>query len=246
MDSRLNLPVLATLPNDIHSGNGSWSGHQEKGKACELLLGTNGNGNSCCDLLHLFSVGTLAAPCAVALIGCRSGEGVSTVAGLFARQIVLQSEGRVLVVDANSSCPSQHSIFGTKLSPGLTDFTMHGRPSLSCIQSTGMENLDVLSAGNGTPELCASGLKALAAALPALKHEYSHIIFDLPSVQDRGPAMQIAGLMDGVIMVVEAEKTRWEVANRAKEDLLHANSKILGVILNKKQMHIPDWLYKTL
>jgi len=58
--------------------------------------------------------------------------------------------------------------------------------------------------------------------------------------------MQIADLMDGVILVVEAEKTRWEVASRAKEDLLQANSKILGVILNRRQFHIPEWLYKTL
>ena len=104
------------------------------------------------------------------------------------------------------SCPSQHLSFRTKLSPGLTDFTSNGRPSLSCIQSTEIENLDILSAGDGKPELSASGLKALAAALPALKREYSHIIFDLPAVQEHSPAMQIAGLMDGVILVVEAEK----------------------------------------
>jgi Mrp family chromosome partitioning ATPase len=36
------------------------------------------------------------------------------------------------------------------------------------------------------------------------------------------------------------------VADRAKEDLLQANSKLLGVILNKRKMHIPDWLYKRL
>lgn len=166
--------------------------------------------------------------------------------GLFARQIALQSGGRVLVVDANSSGPSQHSIFGVSLSPGLVDFTMNGRPSLSCIQSTEIENLDLLSAGSGKPEHSAGGLRALAAALPALKREYSHIIFDLPSVQEHSPAAQIAALMDGVILVVEADSTRWEVVSRAKEDLLLANSKLLGVILNKRKMHIPEWLYKRL
>jgi uncharacterized protein involved in exopolysaccharide biosynthesis/Mrp family chromosome partitioning ATPase len=257
VDNRLHLPVLATLPNAIHhrkekSGLKAKRIHRrgaegaEKAKACEMPLWANGNGNACRELMHLFAGGTLPVPCAVALVGCRSGEGVSTATGLFARQIALQSGGRVLVVDANSSCPSQHSIFGTKLSPGLADFTMNGRPSLSCIQSTDIENLDLLSAGSGKLELPAGGLKALAAALPSLKREYSHIIVDLPSVRDHGPAMQIAGLMDGVILVVEAESTRWEVASRAKEDLLQANSKILGVILNKRKMHIPDWLYKTL
>jgi uncharacterized protein involved in exopolysaccharide biosynthesis/Mrp family chromosome partitioning ATPase len=249
VDNRLNLPVLATLPD----GRQKEKVKRQKdvpGFAPErrqtMPLWANGNGNACRDLLNLFKGGTLAAPCAIALVGCNSGEGVSSAAGLFARQIAQQSGGRVLVVDANSRSPSQHSIFGTKLSPGLADFTMNGRPSLSCIQSTGVENLDLLSAGSGKPELPANALNSIAAALPALKREYSHIIFDLPSVQEHSPAMQIAGLMDGVILVVEAESTRWEVASRAKEDLLQANSKLLGVILNKRKMHIPDWLYRTL
>ena len=251
VDDRLNLPALATLP-DLSAGKAASGSHLAYKDSTPpqaqwaLPFGFNGNSNACGNLLNLFTGGTLAVPCAVAMVGCRSGEGVSTAVGLFARQIATQSGARVLVVDANSSFPSQHSIFNTKLSPGLTDFTMNGRPSLSCIQSSGIENLDVLSAGNGKPELAAGGLKAIARALPALKLEYNHIIFDLPAVQDHAPAMQIAGLMDGVIMVVEAEKTRWEVANRAKEDLLQANSKLIGVILNKRQMHIPDWLYKTL
>jgi capsular exopolysaccharide synthesis family protein len=211
-----------------------------------MPLWTNGNGNACLELLHLLTGGTLAAPCAIALVSCRSGEGVSTAAGLLARQIALQSGGRVLVVDANSRRPIQHVSFAARLSPGLADFTMNGRPSLSCIQSTAIANLDILSAGNGKPELSANALNSIAAALPALKREYNLIIFDLPAVQEHSPAMQIAGLIDGVILVVEAEKTRWEVASKAKDDLLQSNSKLLGVILNKRQFHIPEWLYKTL
>ncbi|MGO9021244.1 MAG: GumC family protein [Syntrophobacteraceae bacterium] len=264
VDNRLNLPVLASLPNVIHHGGTevteqAWAATKrrkaiyhrgaevtEKAKAYEMPLWADGNGNACRELLHLFAGGTLAAPCAVALVSCRPGEGVSTAAGLLARQSALQSGGRVLVVDANSRSPSQHVSFGTNLYPGLADFTSNGQPGLSCIQSTEIENLDVLSAGDGKPELSANGLKALADALPALKREYSHIIFDLPAVQEHSLAMQIAGLMDGVILVVEAESTRWEVAIRAKEDLLQANSKLLGVILNKRKMYIPQWLYKTL
>ncbi len=251
VDKRLNLPVLATLPDYFPGKSLSGSHPAGKGAAqadarCALPFGSDGYGNACRELLHLFAGGTLAAPCAVALVGCRSGEGVSTAAGLLARQSALQSGGRVLIVDANSRSPSQHVSFKTKLCPGLTDFTSNGGRSLSCIQSTEIENLDVLSAGDGKPELSAGGIKALAAALPALKHEYTHIIFDLPSVHEHSPAMRIAGLMDGVILVVEAESTRWEVAGRAKEDLLQSGSKLLGVILNRTKKHIPDWLYKTL
>ena len=79
-----------------------------------------------------------------------------------------------------------------------------------------------------------------------LRRQYSAIICDLPPVLEQGPAMQIAGIMDGVVLVVEAEKTRWEVANKARNALLLADSNVIGTILNKRQFHIPEWLYKTL
>jgi Mrp family chromosome partitioning ATPase len=52
--------------------------------------------------------------------------------------------------------------------------------------------------------------------------------------------------MDGVVMVVQAEKTRWEVAQSARQRMEHDKVKILGVVLNKRQMHIPEWAYKML
>ena len=119
--------------------------------------------------------------------------------------------------------PASMSSFGTKLLSGLPTLRRTAGPGSSCIQSTEIQNLDILSAGDGRRELSASGIKALVDALPALKREYSHIIFDLPAVQEHSPAMQIAGLMDGVILVVEAKSTRWEVAGRAKEDLLQSD-----------------------
>ena len=52
--------------------------------------------------------------------------------------------------------------------------------------------------------------------------------------------------MDGVVLVVQAENTRWEVAQSAKERIEDENIKILGAVLNKRKMHIPGWAYKIL
>jgi capsular exopolysaccharide synthesis family protein len=250
VDSRLQLPVLATLP-DVSGGRQKevpgLGGAQiaERADVCQMLSGRNGNGDALRELLSLCRKGGAATAGAIGLASCRVGEGVSTSAGLLARQIVQQG-GRVLIVDANSRSPSQHLSFGTKLYPGLAEFGSNGRPAIASIQPTSVENLDILSAGDGSHELAASALKAFADALPALKREYSHIICDLPPLQEHSSAMRIAGMMDGVVLVVEAEKTRWEVAGKAKEELLQAHSKLLGVILNKRRFHIPGWLYRRL
>jgi len=48
------------------------------------------------------------------------------------------------------------------------------------------------------------------------------------------------------VIVVQAENTRWEVAQSAKERIKNAKVNLLGVILNRRKMHIPDWAYKIL
>ena len=51
---------------------------------------------------------------------------------------------------------------------------------------------------------------------------------------------------DGVVLVVESEKTRWEVAESARKWIKSGNGNVLGVVLNKRKYHIPNWLYRRL
>jgi Mrp family chromosome partitioning ATPase len=52
--------------------------------------------------------------------------------------------------------------------------------------------------------------------------------------------------MDGLILVVQANRTRWEVARSATRDLESAHIRVLGAILNKQQFIIPEAIYKWL
>ena len=56
----------------------------------------------------------------------------------------------------------------------------------------------------------------------------------------------LATKMDGVMMVIEAENTRWEVARSAKDRIESEKVKLLGVVLKRRKMYIPDWAYKML
>ena len=248
---RLHLPMLAALPMVFPEK--TWSGFALAGQSpvqaetrCELLLGVNGNSAAIGDLLHFHAHGTAAGLGAIAMVGCHSGEGASTASAFLARQLAQRGEGRYLLVDANSISPGLHTRFGNKLAPGLGDFGSTGRSDLASIQPTSFGNLDILSAGNGGLELAPGALRAFSEALPVLRREYSLIICDLPPLLEHRPAMRIAALMDGVILVVEAEKTHYEVANKVRESLAQADSNVLGVILNKRRFHIPEWLYKRL
>jgi Mrp family chromosome partitioning ATPase len=52
--------------------------------------------------------------------------------------------------------------------------------------------------------------------------------------------------VDGVVLVVEAEKTRWQVAEQAKRILEESGARLLGAVLSRRQFHIPNALYGLL
>ena len=79
-----------------------------------------------------------------------------------------------------------------------------------------------------------------------LKKEFDYLVFDFPPIHTYPDIPILASLMDGVILVVRAEKTRYEVVQDAKEQLDIAHANILGVVLNRKKQVIPDFLYKRL
>ena len=79
-----------------------------------------------------------------------------------------------------------------------------------------------------------------------MKLQADWVLFDSPPINVYNDASALAAKMDGVVMVVQAENTRWEVAQSAKKKIKNAKVSLLGVILNRRKMHIPDWAYKML
>jgi len=150
-------------------------------------------------------------------------------------------------VDANISHPSVHRIFKANLSPGLVDILANGQSDGDTIQSWPGQNLHVLSAGTTNGNLSETfNSDGFTKLLTSIKNSYRFVVVDVPALSNASSAARLASLCDGVILVVEAEQLRWEVAQRAKEQLVKSNANILGVVLNKRQFHIPGWLYRTL
>jgi hypothetical protein len=89
-------------------------------------------------------------------------------------------------------------------------------------------------------------LKSLAKLLPDLRRKYRYIIFDLPALCDDTTGALLASVMDTVVLVVEAEKTRSVVVRDTIDRLLQAKATVFGVILNKRRFYVPEWLYRTI
>lgn len=71
--------------------------------------------------------------------------------------------------------------------------------------------------------------------------DFDYVVYDLPCLSDTSPTLALAGFMDRVLLVVEAEKSNREVVKRAYTQLASVKAKVL-VVLNKRRSYGPKWL----
>jgi Mrp family chromosome partitioning ATPase len=79
-----------------------------------------------------------------------------------------------------------------------------------------------------------------------LKKRFEFIIVDSPPVTRFPDGPAIVSQVDGVILIVEAEKTPWRVALAVKEKIIKHGGNILGIVFNKRKYYIPQFIYKYL
>jgi uncharacterized protein involved in exopolysaccharide biosynthesis len=70
--------------------------------------------------------------------------------------------------------------------------------------------------------------------------ELDYVVFDMPSLGDTSSTLPMAGFMDKVLLVVEAEKSNKEAIKRAHAQL--AAKADVSVIFNKSRSYGPKWL----
>lgn len=72
------------------------------------------------------------------------------------------------------------------------------------------------------------------------------IVLDTPPVLSSSLSQALAPTADGVVLVVESERTRAAIAQAAKRALEAGGANILGVVLNRRRHHVPKPLYDRL
>lgn len=159
------------------------------------------------------------------------GEGKSTTTGNLALTFS-QDEKRVLLIDCDLRKPSIHKKFRISNNIGLSDVILdNSKLDKALIKRN--DYLDILPAGKVPPnpsELL--GSKALENLLDELGKKYDVIILDTPPVHAVTDAQILSTKVDGVILVVRAERTKKESVISAKAALDKVNANILGTVLN--------------
>jgi capsular exopolysaccharide synthesis family protein len=157
-------------------------------------------------------------------------EGKSVTALNLSVALSASLEGRVLLVDSDLRRPQVHQYLGLKTTKGFSDLLAQTGGDISSYISK-LGNLDVI-VGGALP-VNPLGLLASTQArelLARLRQEYRLIVLDSPPIVPIADSHVLAGLADGVVIVVRARQTRRELFRRAIESLGAAN--VVGVVLN--------------
>ena len=177
------------------------------------------------------------------LTSSRRREGVTTVTSNLAITAAEQGN-KVLLIDANPLNPSVYRAYGVAANPGLHELFRTGGELSEFVQPCETPNLTLLTAGELPANLARASDAAWAHMLHQAKQEFDWVFVDLPALEQGGVTLRVAGLFDGIALVIEAERIRREVAERAKDSLVQARAKLIGAILNKRRHYVPGWLYR--
>jgi len=177
----------------------------------------------------------------------KHGEGTSTISSYFALSLSKEGDSRILAIDANLRNPVLYKVFGVQNGKGLAELLTNEMDINSAIQATSYRNLLVMPAGRCTQNPAHKfENKRLKGIIGELKAEFDFVILDSAPILPYSDTQVLAPKADGVILIVRAEGTRWEVAQKARKELEKSGAHILGAILNQRHYHIPEFIYKRL
>ena len=111
-------------------------------------------------------------------------------------------------------------------------------------QKTAVEGLEVVASGQIPPnpsELL--GSRRFEEVLGGLLNEADIVLLDTPPIVAVSDAAILASKVDGVLLVVNAGKTKRDTARRAKALLAKVNANILGVVLNNAPLNRSMYTY---
>lgn len=170
-------------------------------------------------------------------------EGKSVTAANLAA-VIAQAGQRVLLIDADLRRPVMHKIFGVNNHAGLTELLRNVKLNEldecldswldKVIQESQVEGLWLLTSGPIPPnpsELLGSNTNR--GLLSALKKRFDYVVMDSPPVLIVTDSVVLGAQVDGVILVVDGDRTQKNQLRQSVERMREVNAGLLGVVVNR-------------
>lgn len=180
-------------------------------------------------------------PKLVAVTGLSEGAGASTIAAGLAKSFSEINGAKVLLVDLSSYHPEENPMFGE-----IPRHSLNGALQLARGNKF-RETPQNLYYASATARRDETGLTTfsplhLYELMPHLQaSQYDYIIFDMPPIDQTSRTLTMAGLMDKVLLVLDAEHTSRDALKWGYSELVKGKADV-SCIFNKTRSHAPGWL----
>lgn len=205
----------------------------------------------CQEMLNLYKVIDAMLPDmsnrVLQFVGTRPGEGTSTIVREFAKIAAEQIGHRVLLVDADRFEGTQSKFYSVESQYSWVQALQESADVERAIHPVNGSSLFVSpasSSGAPTPELFNS--PRFNEFWANLKLNFDLVLIDSLPLTISPDALAIASKVDGIILVLESEKTRWRTARHERDRIKMVGGNILGIVFNKRRYYIPQSIYKYL
>jgi Mrp family chromosome partitioning ATPase len=183
----------------------------------------------------------------VQFVSAYESEGASLIAfetAVIAARLVGK---RVLFIDTAPAQLKSSRRLPPRVGIPLDTLLLTGRPPREAIaQADGVELYFATLRERGPDGFTTASLSAVESALANLRTSFDLILIDSQAIFRDAFGMALAKLVDGSILVIEAERTRGRVAIESKRLIEASGGRMIGSILNKRRFYIPRALYRFL
>ncbi len=171
-------------------------------------------------------------------------EGKTMVSFNLATAIAQEMQKRAILINADLRKPGIY-LSGHQNAKGLSNYLMDGIPISEIMIHVEEGKLSVIPPGppsRKASELIGSNrMKELLSSLRELGED-SYVIIDSPPILSTAEPTALSKMVDGVILVVMADRTSRESVQRAVK--LIDRDKIIGVVLNQVDLKLPGYYSK--
>lgn len=215
------LPALSGLTSNLHQIIGLWNSLQRR------LAGRPSS--------------------AITITSVNPGEGVSTITRDLAIVAAESSGAKVLIVDATPQ--QQHFTHaGLRLAPiGLDQLVLNQARLREAVVPVPGRRVWLSTLADGA-RISGLGLNpdVMGRVMSTLRERFNLILIDAPPISRSVATGMIASIADGTILVCEADKTRMPAIRSARRALEGNGAEVLGLVLNKRRLHVPQAVYDRL
>jgi capsular exopolysaccharide synthesis family protein len=161
-----------------------------------------------------------------------SGEGKTSLTTHLA--VSLAAAGRrVLLIDADMRRPAVHKVLGLESKPGLAELLTGTAMLAEVTQTTKVAGLHLVPAGTYTREAAAMlSTERWSNILKESAVGYDFVLVDSPPILPVADALAIARNVDGVLISVMQDLSRYGAVQTACQRLSMVGAKVLGVVVS--------------